>query len=218
MLLVFQTRPIERSFCDEANALHSTIQQPLAIYAYCKCITGSTEDLKVEFYFILIHWILNSRMWLVATILDSVFSRQRDPLVLSYPLLIYSICIYCPSALGHASCWALSILWCTGHLWSYKSWGKQLFLNYNKRKGKWSRSVVSDSAIPWTVAHQAPLSMGFSRQEYWSGLPFPTPGDLPDPRIEPGFPALQADSLPSKPPEKLNTTKKFLISNHSTSH
>jgi len=60
--------------------------------------------------------------------------------------------------------------------------------------------------------------MGFSRQEYWSRLPFPTPGDLPDPRIEPGFPALQADSLPSKPPEKLNTTKKFLISNHSTSH
>ena len=48
-----------------------------------------------------------------------------------------------------------------------------------------SRSVVSDSATPWTVAHQAPLSMGFSRQEYWSGLPCPPPGDLPDPRIEP---------------------------------
>jgi len=49
---------------------------------------------------------------------------------------------------------------------------------------------------PWTVAHQAPLSMGFSRQEYWSGLPFPSPGGLPDSGIEPGFPALQADSLP----------------------
>ena len=48
---------------------------------------------------------------------------------------------------------------------------------------------------PWTVAHQAPLSMGFSRQEYWSGLPLPTPGDLPDPGIEPRSPALQADSL-----------------------
>ena len=47
-----------------------------------------------------------------------------------------------------------------------------------------SRSVVSDSAIPWTVAHQAPLSMEFSRQEYWNGLPFPTPGDLPDPGIK----------------------------------
>ena len=45
-------------------------------------------------------------------------------------------------------------------------------------------------ATPWTVARQAPLSMGFSRQEYWSGLPFPSPGDLPDPGIEPGSPAL----------------------------
>ena len=48
---------------------------------------------------------------------------------------------------------------------------------------------------PWIASHQAPLSMGFSRQEYWSGLPFPSPGDLPDPGIEPGSPALQADSL-----------------------
>ena len=48
-----------------------------------------------------------------------------------------------------------------------------------------SSSVMSDSAIPWTVARQAPLSMGFSRQEYWSGLPFPPPGNLPDPGIEP---------------------------------
>ena len=51
----------------------------------------------------------------------------------------------------------------------------------------------------WTVAHQASLSMEFSRQEYWSGLPFPSPGDLPDPMIKPTFsvaPALQVDSLP----------------------
>ena len=46
-------------------------------------------------------------------------------------------------------------------------------------------SALSDSASPWTVAHQAPLSMGFSRQEYWSGSPFPPPGDLPNPGIEP---------------------------------
>ena len=50
-------------------------------------------------------------------------------------------------------------------------------------------------ATPWTIVDQAPLSMGFSRQEYWSGLPFPSPGDLLDPGIEPGSPALQADSL-----------------------
>ena len=54
---------------------------------------------------------------------------------------------------------------------------------------------------PWTVACQAPPSMGFSRQEYWNGLPFPSPGDLPDPGIKPESPALQADSLPSEPPE-----------------
>ena len=53
-------------------------------------------------------------------------------------------------------------------------------------------------AILWTAAFQAPLSMGFSRQEYWSGLPFSSPGDLPDPGIEPGSPALQADDLPTE--------------------
>ena len=57
-------------------------------------------------------------------------------------------------------------------------------------------------ATPWTVAYQAPLSMGFFRQERWSGLPFPSPGDLPNPGIEPGSPALQADALPPEPPGK----------------
>ena len=55
---------------------------------------------------------------------------------------------------------------------------------------------------PWTVARQAALSMGFSRQGYWSELPFPTPGDLPYEGLNLGSPALQADSLPSEPPEK----------------
>ena len=55
-------------------------------------------------------------------------------------------------------------------------------------------------AILWTVACQAPLSMGFSRQEYWIGLAFPSPGDFPKPVIKPMSPTLQADSLPSKPP------------------
>ena len=55
---------------------------------------------------------------------------------------------------------------------------------------------------PWTVAYQAPLSMGLSRQEYWSGLPFPSPGDLPNPGIEPRSPELQADFLLSAPPGK----------------
>ena len=57
-----------------------------------------------------------------------------------------------------------------------------------------SLSRVRLFATLWTVAHQAPLSMGFPRQEYWSGLPFPAPGDLPDPGIEPRSPALQAEA------------------------
>ena len=56
--------------------------------------------------------------------------------------------------------------------------------------------------IPWTVAPQALLSVGFSRQEYWSGLPFPSPGDLPNPGIEPRSSTLQADALTSEPPGK----------------
>ena len=65
-----------------------------------------------------------------------------------------------------------------------------------------SLSRVRLFATPWTVAYQAPPSMGFSRQEYWSGLPFPSPGDLPDSEIEPGSPTLQADALTSQPPGK----------------
>ena len=63
-------------------------------------------------------------------------------------------------------------------------------------------SRVQLFATPWTVAHQAPLSVGFSRQEYWSRLPCPSPGDLPNPGIEPRSPTLQVDSLSSEPPGK----------------
>ena len=66
-----------------------------------------------------------------------------------------------------------------------------------------SLNCVQLFAIPWTVAYQAPPSMGFSRQNSWSGLLFPSPRDLPDPGIESRSPALQADTLPSEPPGKL---------------
>ena len=65
-----------------------------------------------------------------------------------------------------------------------------------------SLSRVRLFATPWTVAYQAPQSVGFSRQEYWSGLPFPSPRDHPDPEIEPRSPALEADALTSEPPGK----------------
>ena len=68
---------------------------------------------------------------------------------------------------------------------------------------EWVKSLTRVRLLvtQWTIAHQAPPSMEFSRQEYWSRLPFPSPGDLPDPGIEPGSPTLQADALPSEPPE-----------------
>ena len=71
-------------------------------------------------------------------------------------------------------------------------------------------------ATPGTVACQAPPSMGFSRQEYWSGLPFPSTGILPDPGIEPRSPALEADALTSEPPGNGNTTHNLahLVSFH----
>ena len=65
-----------------------------------------------------------------------------------------------------------------------------------------SPSRVRLFVIPWTVAYQSPQSMEFSRQEYWSGLPFPSPGDLPNLGIKPGSPTLQADALLSEPPGK----------------
>ena len=81
------------------------------------------------------------------------------------------------------------------------------FLPYNNVNHPCESEVKSLSrvrlfATPWTVAYQAPPSMGFSRQEYWSGLPFPSPGDLPNSGIKPGSPEFQADSLTSEPPGK----------------
>ena len=73
----------------------------------------------------------------------------------------------------------------------------------NLSKQEESESEITQScptATPWTVAYQAPPSMEFFRHEYWSGVPLPSPVDLPDPGIEPGSPALQADALPSEPP------------------
>ena len=66
-------------------------------------------------------------------------------------------------------------------------------------------------ATPWTVAYQALLFMQFSRQQYWSELPFPSPGDLPDPGIEPRSPALQADVLTSEPPGKISSVHQVVV-------
>ena len=74
-----------------------------------------------------------------------------------------------------------------------------------------SLSCVRLFVIPWTVAYQASPSVGFSRQEYWNGLPFPSPGNPADPRIEPRSLVLQADSLPSEPPGKTSDSPYLLL-------
>ena len=71
--------------------------------------------------------------------------------------------------------------------------------HFGKKESEVTQSCLT-LCDPWTVVGQAPLSMGYPRQEYWSGFPFPSAGELPDPGIKPGSPALQADSLPSELP------------------
>ena len=91
-----------------------------------------------------------------------------------------------------------------------RSWRPPAALDISYQGSKYFKLLVEVKSLsrvrlfktPWTVAYQAPPSMGFSRQEYWSGLPFPSPGDLPDPGIKPRSPALEADALTSESPGK----------------
>ena len=79
-----------------------------------------------------------------------------------------------------------------------------------------SLSRVRLFVTPWSAAHQAPPSMELSRQGHWSGLPFPSPRDLPNPGIEPGYPALRADALPSEPPGNHSPGHSELLLIHTT--
>ena len=110
----------------------------------------------------------------------------------------FCFCLYCFVPVSIVPAISLLLLYLLLDIWA---WNKDTVLLSSIQ---WSEEVKSLSrvrlfATPWTVACQAPLSMGFSRQEYWSGLPFPSPGDLPDLGIEPGSPALEADALTSEP-------------------
>ena len=103
-------------------------------------------------------------------------------------LPLYRKLSFCGRELSHIFKFDSNILLlfsCNMSLWKMKKWK--------------SLSHVWLFVNPWTIAHQAPLSMGFSRQEHWSVLAFPSPEDLPNPRMEPRSPALQADSLPAEP-------------------
>ena len=98
--------------------------------------------------------------------------------------------------------WRLVVLPSSGRKAGDRTW--QMLRVSSVPGSLWLQLSLGD--IMWTVARPAPLSTGFSRQEYWSGQPFPSPGDLPDPRIEPGSPALRADTLSPEPPGKLLET------------
>ena len=127
-----------------------------------------------------IHWNLPVRMDIPGSGKNEIWSSQTlNPVDISPALMLHRIFSTTGKNSQTFSPW---LLWLS-------EWVKSL-------------SHVQLFATPWTVAQQAPPSMGFSRQEYWSGLPFPSPGDLPDPGIEPRSPTLQADSLPSEPPGK----------------
>ena len=114
-------------------------------------------------------------------------------------------------------------------LYQFRMRIKTKFKNYNVIKPNqgtnrqpwdlllFSCQVMSDSfATLWTVAHQAPLPMGFSRQEYWSGLPFPSPGDLPDPGIETMSPTLSGRFFTAEPPGKPLFTRLLSLSANTT--
>ena len=114
--------------------------------------------------------------------------------------------LICSSVDGHLGCyckrfcdehWGTRVSFNSGFLGVYASSG---FTGSWKWKKVKSLSRVRLLTTPWTEAHQAPPSLGFFRQEYWSGLPSPSPGELSNPGIEPRSPALQADALTSEPP------------------
>ena len=108
----------------------------------------------------------------------------------TYLGLLYSSSQYLAQVPGTCSC-SVHTYWIGLNYYSLLGWSEVKLL-----------SRVRLFATPWTVAYEAPLSIEFSRQEYWSGLPYPPPRDLPDPGIKPRSPALQADALPSEPPGK----------------
>ena len=87
--------------------------------------------------------------------------------------------------------------------WIFKKMMIPLYDVYKKREEREVSQLCLTLCDPMDCTYQAPPSMGFSWQEYWSGVPFPSPGDLPDPGIEPRSPALQTDTLPSEPPDSL---------------
>ena len=145
-----------------------------------------------------VHWKMNGqRRWCICDMCGVILSHKNNK-ILPFVATWIDLKDY------HAE-------WSKSKTISYSityNWNLKMIQTKKKVKVK-SLSHVRLSATLWTLAYQAPLSMGFSRQGYWSGLPFPSPGDLPNSGIEPRSPTLQAEALPSEPPRKLIQTKVY---------
>ena len=149
-------------------------------------------------------WILSTAFYWSSPCKGHWHSLLLKP-VITFQSLSYSL----PAALNSADHFGFMkffpcLLWHPLTLWFlFPSFLHELLFHYSFLKCQWSEvkllSRVRLFVTPWTVAYQAPPSMEFSRQGYWSGLPFPSPGDLPNPGIEPQPPALLEDALPPEP-------------------
>ena len=151
---------------------------------------------EVEFQSSLASWYWTSQE-------EAIWARRR-------PTMLHT---WIPPLTKDRKGWNILIkLWDSSHMHESKDFYKARIVSktessrLNKVKVK-LLSHVRLSATPWTVAYQASPSMGFPRQEYWNGLPFPSPANLPDSGIKPRSPALQADALPSEPPGKPRLNK-----------
>ena len=133
----------------------------------------------------LLHSPVNTLPFPLCNLISAGGSKGSPPIRHSWPRFLSSRIQFGSRGVGRVT--ALLPTW---QIWTHSEWVSECYL----------LSSVQFFATPWTVAHQVPLSMELSRQEYWSGLSFPFPRDLPDPGIKPGSPALQADALPSEPP------------------
>ena len=151
--------------------------------------------------------------WVINTHSKAQVAKEQSALLFSSPvLLLYLATTFALFTFNLNNQWLPLLLYDTWGNKFQKEGGSSLNITHYMRKEEkpldwstkgWKVKVKSLSrvwlfATPWTVAHQPPLSMEFFRQEYWSGLLFPSPGDLPNPGIEPGSPVLQADALSSE--------------------
>ena len=138
--------------------------------------------------------------FVLSAALSSAENNPLETLSSFYVFLLSLLPLLLP--LLNTVCWILPHPHATSLPWGTSSTS---MTSITPRHAAHCLSHVQLFVTPWTIAHQARLSMGFSRQEHWSGLPCPPPGDLPDPRIKPGSSSLQVDSLPLAPPPGLHT-------------